>query len=203
MSLLGAAAQYASAKSLQEDAQKFQTEFYKQRYQRQMEDMRKAGLNPILSYKTGVPGGTTAGIASTSGIASAIGEGIDRPVKMAQEWSAKKLKDKQAQAADAQTGMYSALGAKAAFEGEATAATLPRLRALAGWDMAHPSQIHDQRAAQTRAITGDRATDQAIGFGLNAITSGKSAFERGRQRFRDFRKTSTDMERERQLRQNR
>lgn len=59
---------YASAKKLQEDAQQFQTSFYKQRYQRQMEDMREAGLNPLLAYKTGVGPGTSAGIASTSGV---------------------------------------------------------------------------------------------------------------------------------------
>ena len=34
---------------------------YMHRYQWQMEDMRRAGLNPILSYKTGAPGGTGGG----------------------------------------------------------------------------------------------------------------------------------------------
>jgi len=58
---------FAFSKALQEDAQQFQTSFYKQRYQRQMADMRKAGLNPILSYRTGVPGMAGGGIASITG----------------------------------------------------------------------------------------------------------------------------------------
>ncbi len=61
------AIQFAFNKALQEDAQQFQTNFYKKRYQRQMADMRKAGLNPILSYRTGVPGMAGGGIASITG----------------------------------------------------------------------------------------------------------------------------------------
>ena len=79
----GAAMAYTSAKLLQEDAQQFQTSFYKQRYQRQMEDMRSAGLNPILSYKSGVPGGATGSIASAGGIASSISAGQMAGVAMA------------------------------------------------------------------------------------------------------------------------
>lgn len=63
---------FLTSKALQEDAQQFQTNFYKNRYQRQMEDMRKAGLNPILSYRTGAPGSGGAGIAS-QGTAAAAG----------------------------------------------------------------------------------------------------------------------------------
>lgn len=34
-----------------------QTDAYKHRYQWQMEDMRRAGLNPLLAYQQGAPGG--------------------------------------------------------------------------------------------------------------------------------------------------
>lgn len=43
-------------KSSAKDQMDFQREMYGQRYQLTMEDMRKAGLNPILAYKQGAPG---------------------------------------------------------------------------------------------------------------------------------------------------
>ncbi len=118
MSLLGAAAQYASAKALQEDAQKFQVSFYEQRYQRQMADMRLAGLNPILSYKTGVPGGTTAGIASTTGIAEAVGKSISRPFDIAKTASAKQLLDEQHLTQQEMTRTQRQIGIKTAQEAQ-------------------------------------------------------------------------------------
>lgn len=57
--LIQAGMNFASAK----DAMDFQKEMYKHRYQWTMEDMRKAGLNPILAYSQGgggVPPGATA-----------------------------------------------------------------------------------------------------------------------------------------------
>lgn len=100
--ILGAAGSYFSAKALQEDAQKFTTSFYKQRYQRQMKDMREAGLNPILAYKTGVPGTASAGIASAGGIAGAVSGGITAgasqkaaTAQTTQATSAKGLRDEQ------------------------------------------------------------------------------------------------------------
>lgn len=57
-----------------------QIAFYQNRYQWQMEDMRKAGLNPILSYKQSAPGGgagasyqaVNVGEAGSRGAASAV-----------------------------------------------------------------------------------------------------------------------------------
>lgn len=95
--LLGGAISAGVAKALQEDAQQFQTSFYKQRYQRQMADMRKAGLNPILSYRTGVPGTASAGIASAGGIASAISGGISAGAARSQASSAKGVRATQTQ----------------------------------------------------------------------------------------------------------
>ncbi len=91
-SALGSVATFFTSKLLQEDAQQFQTSFYKQRYQRQMEDMRKAGLNPILSYRTGVPGTASAGIAGAGGIAGAFPAGISAGAAASQATSAKKLR---------------------------------------------------------------------------------------------------------------
>jgi len=86
---LGTVASFFTSKLLQEDAQQFQTAFYKQRYQRQMEDMRKAGLNPILSYKTGVPGTASASISSAGGIAGAGSAGLAAGAALSQAESAK------------------------------------------------------------------------------------------------------------------
>lgn len=48
--LAGSALSAVAGRSNQEDAQDFNQQMYGSRYQMQMEDMRKAGLNPMLSY---------------------------------------------------------------------------------------------------------------------------------------------------------
>ena len=61
---IGAFGSAKAAKAQKAEAERnrqHQTSMYMHRYQWQMEDMRKAGLNPILSYKTGAPGGTGGG----------------------------------------------------------------------------------------------------------------------------------------------
>lgn len=101
--LLGGAIQSGVSKALQEDAQQYATSFYKQRYQRQMIDMRKAGLNPILSYRTGAPGtaGGT-GIASAAGLAGAISGGVTAQAATSQASSAKGVRATQSQLLKAQ-----------------------------------------------------------------------------------------------------
>lgn len=59
---------HASASALQSDSQAFQKEFYQNRHQWEVADLRAAGLNPILSA-TNFSGGTASGgIASTAGM---------------------------------------------------------------------------------------------------------------------------------------
>lgn len=48
---------------------------YRHRYQWQMEDMRRAGLNPILSYKQGAPTGPGVG-GYTSDISGGMARGV-------------------------------------------------------------------------------------------------------------------------------
>lgn len=92
----GGALSYFTAKALQEDAQQYATNFYERRYQRQMEDMRKAGLNPILSYRTGAPGqGGAQGIASAGGIAQSISGGVQAGAKATEAVSAKGVRAEQ------------------------------------------------------------------------------------------------------------
>jgi hypothetical protein len=62
-------AHYNSSLALhrQHDAQDFDREMFGSRYQMQTEDMKKAGLNPMLSYMSGAPGSPTSSAASASG----------------------------------------------------------------------------------------------------------------------------------------
>ena len=74
-SLLGARSQNREARRAAERQIAVQRYNYKHRYQWTMDDMRAAGLNPILAYQTGVggsPGGSTyspvnVGAAATTG----------------------------------------------------------------------------------------------------------------------------------------
>lgn len=58
----GSIANFLSIKEAKKQRQ-FIEKMYKHRYQYQMEDMREAGLNPILSYSQAPPGGPQGGIA--------------------------------------------------------------------------------------------------------------------------------------------
>jgi len=94
---------YLNSKLLQEDAQRFATSFDKQRYQRQMEDMRTAGLNPILSYRTGAPGAGGAGIA---GQGTAAAAGISAAAQTSQAASAKGVRGNQENVLKAQETLF-------------------------------------------------------------------------------------------------
>lgn len=55
--LIGGAFQQQAGKKAAAKQMAFQQDAYKHRYQWQMQDMRAAGLNPILAYSQGPPGG--------------------------------------------------------------------------------------------------------------------------------------------------
>lgn len=73
----------SSAKKAADVAWHRQRKFYKHRYQWQMKDMRKAGLNPILSAG-GAPGTGGVPVADTSAIPTAIGRASAKAAQMAQ-----------------------------------------------------------------------------------------------------------------------
>lgn len=65
--LLGSGFQAWSNKQLQEDQWAEQEHMFKHRYQWTMEDMRRAGLNPMLAYMQGPGSPGSAGTASVPG----------------------------------------------------------------------------------------------------------------------------------------
>lgn len=70
----GSAIQYAANKDLQKRAQRYAERNYQHRYQWAMEDLRKAGLNPILAGlgPGNAPGGPTASIGQPNLGTSAV-----------------------------------------------------------------------------------------------------------------------------------
>lgn len=63
-SLFGKSVDYEFGRKLQHDQQDFLLDFYGSRYQMEVEDLRKAGLNPILAAKFGGGGISSGGIAN-------------------------------------------------------------------------------------------------------------------------------------------
>lgn len=61
---------------------------YQNRYQWQMEDMRKAGLNPILAYKQGAPAGGAGASYSPVNVGAAGVAGAASALQMKQAYSA-------------------------------------------------------------------------------------------------------------------
>ena len=79
--LAGGLIQQSSARSAVGRQVADQERFYRNRYQWQMEDMRRAGLNPLLAYKQGAPSGPSGALAQSfnpaegamAGASSAVG----------------------------------------------------------------------------------------------------------------------------------
>jgi len=162
----GGIGQYASAKALQEDAQQFQTSFYKQRYQRQMEDMRAAGLNPILAYKTGVPGTASASIASAGSQdyvrgAKAPSEIKEKRARAGQATSAtgyirqQTLTEAERTRLVRQTGNKEAqLWQNAIYEGQLLRERVPEAQAIGAYDRTSAGQLSIQAERATGLVGG-------------------------------------------------
>lgn len=121
-------------------AWKRQKKAYKHRYQWQVEDMRKAGLNPMLSFDTGAG---SVGSAPVNQEAGALGEGIAAA-------SAKGLQNKQSQALIQNTTQNTAKQAAETRNIDAQ------------WSNQLDQNIltaYDAHAATIRAREGDKATE--------------------------------------------
>ena len=80
---------------------------YRNRYQWQMEDMRLAGLNPILSYKQGAPGMPGVG-GYSSDFSGAVTRGITSSAAMKQARTQERLSVAQIQNVNADTRLKTA-----------------------------------------------------------------------------------------------
>lgn len=88
---------------------RFQKNMYRKRYQYQMEDMAKAGLNPILAYKQGPPGAPSGASATMPPMGANI-------LKAKRSSAERQLLNAQKDAQRADTLMKGALAIKAAQE---------------------------------------------------------------------------------------
>lgn len=124
MSAQGAANQNKAAKAESERMREFSRSMYEHRYQWQMEDMRKAGLNPILAYKTGAPGGPgSAGGYSPVNVGAGAGSGVMNAVNsaIAARRQHEELQNMQAQRKLIQTQIDARAGDVAAAKNKARA----------------------------------------------------------------------------------
>ena len=93
--------------------QRFQERMSSTAYQRAMNDMRYAGLNPILAYSQGgatTPGGMGASMqaATMQNELGGLGDGISSAAQAAKDWEAKDLVKEQAKNTQSQTELNKA-----------------------------------------------------------------------------------------------
>ena len=80
---LGARERNASAEGAASDQMAFQERMFDSRYQKQMRDMRRAGLNPILSYGSAPPAAPTGASWDPINVAADAGKAIGEAVPQA------------------------------------------------------------------------------------------------------------------------
>ena len=76
-SLFGSGSSAAISAKIARDNRKFQERMTKHRYQYQMEDMRKAGLNPMLSMGASPPASPPGAMAQIPDFGKAVSSGVD------------------------------------------------------------------------------------------------------------------------------
>lgn len=95
--LAGTAGTAVSNWKLQQDAQKHQIKMYRQRYQWTMEDMRTAGLNPLLAYSQGPGSAGSTPLASVPDFGAALSKGLEAGAGAAKKVSERsKVKEEEA-----------------------------------------------------------------------------------------------------------
>lgn len=153
-----------------------------------MEDMRKGGLNPILSYRTGAPGTTGGGAGPASGVGQAAIGG-------AKVGSAVGLATAQTRTQEETQNLLKAQTGKATEEALAVRYQNAIDGIRAAWHIANPTAIAGAEAAEMRRRTGKGKFDQLGGgamqrieeilesLGLTKESSSANQIERERQLF--------------------
>lgn len=72
--LIGSGVDFAFSKAAGEDAQQFAKHMYKHRFQYAVEDLRKAGLNPVLAASSGLGGGSSPTSSWSANTSTKLGE---------------------------------------------------------------------------------------------------------------------------------
>lgn len=131
----GASAYTAEKQSkLGKDNQRFQKMMEETRYQRTMDDMRKAGLNPMLAYQQGGGSGASGGIASQVDAGAAVSGGMSSGAKVAEATIKKQLMKGQLAVMDAGSRASNAQAVKTENEARIVAAGIPSAEARGLYD---------------------------------------------------------------------
>jgi len=179
-SLLGGLFQNSSAKSAAASQQKFQEKTLRHQYQWGMEDMRKAGLNPILAYKQGGAGSASGSSYTPQNVGSAAVQGASTA---AQSAIAQAMQDAQLENIKADTGLKNDQAATqtalqlqsrmAAAQSAAQTGKTNQETALLGY------QANSAKAAAAKAETDLRLNQSQIGQIMRYIERGRETFGLG------------------------
>lgn len=175
-SLLGGIFQNNAAKSAASRQMRFQEKTLRHSYQWGMEDMRKAGLNPILAYKQGGAGSASGSSYTPQNVGSAAVQGGSTAAAsaLAQQRMEAELKNIKADTklkgnqSDTQTAL--ALQSRmAAAQSAASTGLTNQQNALLSF------QTNAAKAAAAQAATDYQINKSAVGKIIRYIERGKSA----------------------------
>lgn len=144
--------------------QRFQERMSSTAYQRAMNDMRYAGLNPILAYSQGGATGATGGGASMTpaimqNTMDDLGEGVASAAQAAKDWAAKDLVKSQEKQSDSQAELNKATEALAKQNEAVSAAQVKKV------------EEETENVRLQRPLIGAQTMSAAAAAGASAATA--------------------------------
>lgn len=179
----------------------FALTLYKNRYQLTMEDMRKAGLNPILAAGAGLGGGSIPSSAAASmppsNIGSAVSSGYQAGTAAKAQKSTQSLQGAQKTLAGAAAGVHSATALNTQTRTQQIQQMLPHQVASARMQATRDNILNNhlntpagkqQAIAQMMMpkIPGAGLLGGAIGAGTSAAHSANSWFQENKEKIADW-----------------